>query len=510
MEHDKLIEDLAQQRIKAQAMGGATKLAARRAQGLLNARERIAALCDPGSFSEIGEFVVSSRPQDAERTPADGIITGYGAVDGRDILVASFDLTTLGASSAAHNMAKLAYLREHGNRSGIPCVFLIESAGARMPDIQGARGMGRIGLSGQRGRDRGSPWISAVLGPCYGMGTWYAVQSDVAIMRRGASMSVSSPKVTSVALSEDVTAEQLGGWEVHARTTGQIDIVVDTDEEALAMIRRTLGYLPSHIGEVPPVQPPDRVTQPGAAVEAALPVARHKVYDVRKVLEAIADEGSLQPWRELYGRPLFTGFLRIGGRPVGVIASNPLHKGGAIDGAACDKSTEFIVLCDTFNLPILLMADTPGFMVGMKAEHEGVICIEGIKGLHVHPMDKLKIPGCTYCHPQVASVGLTEAKAKEQGYTTKVGRFSFIGNGKAIALGEPEGMVKTVFDAKTGKLLGAHMIGAEVTELIQGYVVAMTLETTEEDLMHTVFPHPTLSEMMHESVLDAYGRVIHA
>ncbi len=149
-------------------------------------------------------------------------------------------------------------------------------------------------------------------------------------------------------------------------------------------------------------------------------------------------------------------------------------------------------------------------MLAHKAEHEGVICIEGIKGLHVHPMDKLKIPGCTYCHPQVASVGLTEAKAKEQGYTTKVGRFSFIGNGKAIALGEPEGMVKTVFDAKTGKLLGAHMIGAEVTELIQGYVVAMTLETTEEDLIHTVFPHPTLSEMMHESVLDAYGRVIHA
>jgi dihydrolipoamide dehydrogenase len=148
-------------------------------------------------------------------------------------------------------------------------------------------------------------------------------------------------------------------------------------------------------------------------------------------------------------------------------------------------------------------------MLAHKAEHEGVLCVEGIKGLHVHAMDKLKIPGCTYCHPQVASVGLTEAKAKEAGYQVKVGRFPFMGNGKAIALGEPDGLVKTIFDAKTGKLLGAHMIGAEVTELIQGYVVAMTLETTEEDLMHTVFPHPTLSEMMHESVLDAYGRVIH-
>lgn len=149
-------------------------------------------------------------------------------------------------------------------------------------------------------------------------------------------------------------------------------------------------------------------------------------------------------------------------------------------------------------------------MLAHKAEHEGVLCVEAIKGLHPHAMEKTMIPGCTYCHPQVASVGITEAKAKELGIAVKVGRFPFAGNGKAIALGEPEGLVKTIFDAKTGKLLGAHMIGAEVTELIQGYVVAMNCETTEEELIHTVFPHPTLSEMMHESVMDAYGRVVHA
>jgi len=148
-------------------------------------------------------------------------------------------------------------------------------------------------------------------------------------------------------------------------------------------------------------------------------------------------------------------------------------------------------------------------MLAHKAEHEGVICVEAIKGLPVHAMDKAMIPGCTYCHPQVASVGLTEARAKAAGYELKVGRFPFIGNGKAIALGEPDGLVKTIFDAKTGKLLGAHMIGAEVTELIQGFVIAMNCETTEEELINTVFPHPTLSEMMHESVLDAYGRVLH-
>lgn len=148
-------------------------------------------------------------------------------------------------------------------------------------------------------------------------------------------------------------------------------------------------------------------------------------------------------------------------------------------------------------------------MLAHKAEHEGVICVEKIKGLDAHPMDKNRIPGCTYCQPQVASVGLTEAKAKAAGREIKVGRFPFLANGKAIALGEDQGLVKTIFDAKTGELLGAHMVGAEVTELIQGFVIAMGLETTEEELMHTVFPHPTLSEMMHESVLDAYGRVIH-
>ena len=148
-------------------------------------------------------------------------------------------------------------------------------------------------------------------------------------------------------------------------------------------------------------------------------------------------------------------------------------------------------------------------MLAHKAEHEGVICIEKIAGLSPHPINKNQIPGCTYCHPQIASVGLTEAKAKEAGYELKVGRFPFTANGKAIALGEADGLIKTVFDAKTGQLLGAHMVGAEVTELIQGFVVAMGLETTEEELMHTIFPHPTLSEMMHESVLDAFGRPIH-
>src|SRR6478672_2262429 len=180
-------------------------------------------------------------------------------------------------------------------------------------------------------------------------------------------------------------------------------------------------------------------------------------------------------------------------------------------GVKTERGTVVIDGHGRTNVPgIYAIGDVAGPpMLAHKGEHEGVVCVEAIKGLNPHPLDKLKIPGCTYCSPQIASVGLTEGAAKAQGREIKVGRFPFVGNGKAIALGEDQGLVKTIFDAKTGQLIGAHMVGAEVTELIQGFVIAMQLETTEEDLMLTVFPHPTLSEMMHESVLDAFGRVIH-
>ena len=212
--------------------------------------------------------------------------------------------------------------------------------------------------------------------------------------------------------------------------------------------------------------------------------------------------------RRRQGKPQTVEFERVISA-VGVV--------GNIEGLGLEKlgvkTDRGCVVIDGYgktNVPgIYAIGDVAGPpMLAHKAEHEGVVCVEAIKGLHPHAMDKNLIPGCTYCHPQVASVGLTEARAKEGGREIRVGRFPFVGNGKAIALGEDQGLIKVIFDKKTGQLLGAHMIGAEVTELIQGYVVAMNLETTEEELMHTVFPHPTLSEMMKEAVLDAYGRVL--
>jgi len=218
----------------------------------------------------------------------------------------------------------------------------------------------------------------------------------------------------------------------------------------------------------------------------------------------------------------------------GIVAHVELKDGSKVDVAGDALISAVGVVCNTENLGLEKLGvkiergaivvddhgrtNVPGIwaigdvagppMLAHKAEHEGVIVVETIAGLKVHGLDKRKIPGCTYCEPQVASVGLTEAKARETDRELKIGHFPFIGNGKAIALGEPEGLVKTIFDAKTGELLGAHMVGAEVTELIEGFVVAMNLETTEEELMHTIFPHPTLSEMMKESVLDAYGRAL--
>jgi dihydrolipoamide dehydrogenase len=191
---------------------------------------------------------------------------------------------------------------------------------------------------------------------------------------------------------------------------------------------------------------------------------------------------------------------------VGNIENIGLEKLGVKIERGIVKVDEF---CKT-NIPgIYAIGDVAGPpMLAHKAEHEGVICIEAIKGMHPHPMDKLKIPGCTYCTPQIASVGLTEAAAKAKGLDIRVGKFPFVGNGKAIALGEDQGLVKVIFDKKSGQLLGAHLCGAEVTELIQGFVIAMNLETTEEELMHSIFPHPTLSETMKEAVLDAYGRVL--
>ncbi|MBN8890259.1 MAG: hypothetical protein J0H91_08190 [Rhodospirillales bacterium] len=369
MAHERVTMELQARREQARAMGGPRKLAARKAEGLLNARERVDHLLDPGSFLETGLLAAAADKALRDRTPADGKVAGFGQVDGRMVAVVSNDFTVLGASSSKINSKKMSHIKHVATKNGMPIIFFGESTGARMPEIMGAAGIGAGDTRNRYLRMRETPWASAVLGPCYGSSSWYAAMSDFVVMRRGAVMAVASPKLTSLAISEEVDPEALGGWRVHAQTTGLVDQVTDTDEEAVAAIRRFLSYMPSHHGEAPPLAEVPEGSESGAGrLEALLPKARQQVYDVRRVLEAICDLGSVFEMKARFGRAIVTALARLDGRTVGFIANNPLVKGGAIDPDACDKATSFLVLCDSFNIPIVLMVDQPGFLVGIQGE----------------------------------------------------------------------------------------------------------------------------------------------
>jgi acetyl-CoA carboxylase carboxyltransferase component len=358
-------------RERALAMGGAAKLERRRAQGVLNARERIGHLFDAGSFIESGLFATSAVPQDSERSPGDGKIAGFGRIGGREAAAVANDFTVMGASSGATNGRKIGHVKRVATQRGLPLIFLGESSGARMPDHMGSRGMGLLlGNDGaQYQRLRETPWASATLGLSYGSSSWYSVMSDFHVMRKGAVLAVSSSLLASMAIKEEVDPQELGGWKLHAEVTGFADLVVDTDEEALDAIKRFLSYLPSHHQEAPPVAAvPAGSGQDMGDILGLLPTSRTQVYDVRKVIRTIVDRDSLFELKARFGKVAVTGLARLGGRTVGIIANNPLYKGGALDTDACEKITSFLVLCDAFNIPIVMLADTPGFVIGTEAE----------------------------------------------------------------------------------------------------------------------------------------------
>lgn len=361
-------------RAHALAMGGERKLSARKAEGILNARERIDALADPGTFLEEGRFGVSIRPETRDRSPADGKVTGYAKVGGREVAIVSNDFTVMGASSAEVNTSKVGHVKKVATARGLPMIFLGESTGARMPDVMGAAAIMGGDRPTQYLRMRETPWVSAVLGHCYGSSSWYAALADFTVMRKGAITAVSSVKLTSMAISEAVDPEDLGGWKMHTEVTGMVDLAVDTDEQALEAVRCFLSYLPSHHLEAPPVHPvPPESGKSVHRILEMLPESRTKVYDVRKILNLIYDEGSVFELKPRFGRSVVTALTRLDGKTVGVVASNPIYKGGAIDPDSCRKVTSFLVLCDSFNIPLVFMVDQPGFLIGVEGEREGAI-----------------------------------------------------------------------------------------------------------------------------------------
>jgi acetyl-CoA carboxylase carboxyltransferase component len=370
---EKEIAEHEARRKRAQAMGGEEKLARRRNQGLTNARERVAHLFDPGSFRESGLFGVSYIPEMRDQTPTDGKVTGFGNVDGRKVGVVAYDFTVKGSSSSYTNNRKMSHIKEMGTKRGFPVVFLSESTGVRMPDVMG-EGMGFTDEGRRFLRRRTAPWVSAQLGPCFGSAAWHAVCSDFNVMRKGAVMAVSSPRMVSRAVGQQITGEELGGWRVHADHTGFADVVAETDEEAIETIRRFLSYLPGHQNEAPPVAPvPDGSDEACKSILDLFPESPAKVYDVRNIIRAFADTDSFFEIKARYGRSLCTALTRIDGHSVGIIANNPQFKGGAMDAQACTKATSFLVLCDSYNIPIVFLQDQPGFLIGPEAEKQGII-----------------------------------------------------------------------------------------------------------------------------------------
>ncbi|MBT6313419.1 MAG: methylmalonyl-CoA carboxyltransferase [Alphaproteobacteria bacterium] len=370
MAHEDKIAELERRRAEARAMGGERKLAARRNAGVLNARERLDYLLDDGSFLEAGLHAYSIRPETREKSAADGKIAGYGMIDGRPAALVANDFTVLGASSSQVNMKKMGHMKKTARERRMPLVLLGESSGGRMPDRMGASGRATIGQDREEyRRTRDTPWVSTLMGQSYGSSTWYSVISDVVFARKGAVMAVTSPRVTSIAISQDISAEELGGWELHAKTTGLVDAAFDTDEEVLDAVKTYLSYMPSYAGEAPPRAAPGAADDQEKLLEL-VPETRRRVYDMRKVLNVIADQGSIFELKALFGRAVITAFARIEGRVVGFLANNPRFKAGAIDPDACDKAVSFIVLCDSFNIPLISMVDQPGFFIGVEGERK--------------------------------------------------------------------------------------------------------------------------------------------
>jgi acetyl-CoA carboxylase carboxyltransferase component len=375
MAYEKLLAEFEQRRAKALAGGGADKYAKRTAAGVWNARERIAYLVDKNSFLESGLFSASGVYADqADETQTDGKLAGYGKINGRDVAIVVNDFTVKGASTSATNSKKIAHMKRVSTERGIPMVVIGESTGARLPDAMGARGMGQLlgNDNTQFRRLRETPMCAAAFGPSFGSSTWLACQADFSVMQKGAIVAVSSPRLVSMALGEKVNPEDLGGWRLHAETTGLIDQAVDKEEEVFDALKRFLSYMPSHCNEAPPDAPvPAGSGADMDKVFAVLPESRTQVYDMKRIVRAVVDKDSLFELKPRFGKSVVTGLARLGGKSVGIVANNPLHRGGALDADACRKIVDFIVLCDSFNVPLVLLVDTPGFQIGTEAERAG-------------------------------------------------------------------------------------------------------------------------------------------
>ena len=367
------LEELAARKEKALAMGGPEKIARQHGKGLLTVRERIEKLVDPGTFDEVGLLLHSDLPDAADQTPADGKVCGFGEIDGRTVFISGDDVTVKAGSGGRMGGRKMRRWDAAAAEKGFPLIHLGDAGGARLPDIMGSAGMMSMTypIEGEA-RDRRVPMIATIMGECYGSPSWIAAISDIVIQVKGTGiMAVAAPRILEVATTEIATPDELGGWELHARKTGQVDLFAEDDEDCLRLARLALSYLPDNSDELPPVVPCD--ASPDARAEIlydVVPSNPKRGYDMHNAVKIIMDPDSMLELKPYYDGSLITCLARLDGRVVGVLANNPMVNAGAMGPGACEKATAFICLCDSFHIPLVFLHDTPGFLVGKAAEDQ--------------------------------------------------------------------------------------------------------------------------------------------
>ncbi len=382
-----LVDDLEERRAKAKLGGGEERIAKQHAAGKLTARERLDLLIDPGTFNELGIHAgihYSVRGLEGKEAPADGVITGYGKVDGRLVAVAAYDFTVMAGSMGMTGETKVARLRELALTKRLPFVWLLDSAGARIQEAVGSLFAGSGHLFREEVVMSGViPQVAALMGPCAAGTAYIPGLADFVPMVKGrGSMALAGPHLVRAAVGEDVTQEELGGSRVHCRKSGVGDLEVADDEECIARIKQYLSFMPSHNGEAAPRRATaDPVDRRDDGLLDVLPESNRKPYDMYDVIRRIVDDGEWLDLKPQWAKTIITCLARFDGRPVGIVANQPRQLGGILDNDSADKAARFVNLCNAFGLPLVFLQDVPGFMVGTKVEEAGIIR-HGAKMLH--------------------------------------------------------------------------------------------------------------------------------
>ncbi len=399
-----LVKDLEERRAQIKRMGGEERIAKQHSRGKLTCRERLDRFFDDGVYFEIGahgtQMGLAAGPDGNDKPPADGVVTAFGKVDGRLVCAAAYDFTVKGGSIGPTGEEKVTRLRSMALTGRHPMVWFIDSAGARIdPGSSHADQISQFAGTGFLFREQVVmsgvvPQVAAMVGPGAAGTAYIPGLADFVPMVKGiGSMALAGPPLVKAATGQDITEQELGGSKVHCEVSGVGDVEVDGDDACIALIRRYLSYFPSHCEELPPVLPvTDPIDRREDAILDLLPDSNRKPWDMYKLIKMIVDHGEILDVKPRFGRSLITCLARIGGRSVGIVANQPMHMGGILENDSADKGAHFMQICDAFNVPLVFLQDVPGFMVGSKVEHAGIIR-HGAKMLHV--MSAATVPKIT-------------------------------------------------------------------------------------------------------------------